>query len=70
MTYFEERSWDIKCPNCSAGLRLTVMNLPDPERYTVSCPYCGKEAESGKAGSTPRCLLQKPGDPSMKKAKD
>ncbi|MBR9802943.1 hypothetical protein GYB59_15185 [bacterium] len=70
MTYFEESSWDRTCPNCSAELRMTAMSLPDPERYTVYCPYCGEEAESGKAGSTPSCSLQKPGDPSKKKSKD
>ena len=70
MTYFQERSWDVECPNCSAELQLTAMSLPDPERYTVCCPYCGKVAESGKAGSTPTCSLIKPGDPSKKKAEN
>jgi hypothetical protein len=69
MTYFEESSRSVQCPHCRAELRMTSMSLPDPEPYIVYCPYCGEVAESGKAGSTPSCSLQKPGDPSKKKAK-
>ncbi len=46
MTYFEERTWDVICPHCSAELQMKAMNLPDPEHYSVNCPYCGEVAES------------------------
>lgn len=67
MTYFQEDSWTKECPHCSAKLHFTVMKLPDHERYSIDCPWCGKVAETGKEGSTPKCKLIKSGDPSKKK---
>lgn len=68
MTYGVPSSRPLICPNCSAELWVTEISQPDRESYELTCPWCGKTAESGKAGTPPTCTLIKAGDSSKKKS--